>query len=82
MDVHKRETQVCIIDAEGVVVHEQRICTERRRFADVLGTRPRTRILLEASTASEWVATALEALGHEVVVADPNYTPMYATRTW
>ena len=81
MDVHKRETQVCIIDAAGTVVHEQRIRTDRRRCADVLGTRSRTRILIEASTESEWVALVVEALGYEVIVADPNYTPMYATRT-
>jgi len=47
----------------------------------VLGNRPRARILLEASTESEWVARYLEALGHEVIVADPNYAPMYATRS-
>jgi transposase len=46
-----------------------------------LGGRPRARILVEASTESEWVARCLEALGHEVVVADPNFAPMYATRT-
>jgi transposase len=47
----------------------------------VLGTRPRARILIEASTDSEWVARCLEALGHEVIVADPNFTPMYAPRS-
>jgi transposase len=36
---------------------------------------------LEASTESEWVARCLEGLGHEVIVADPNFAPMYATRT-
>ena len=35
------------------------------------------RILLETGTESEWVAQALEAAGHEVIVADPNYAPMY-----
>jgi hypothetical protein len=35
---------------------------------------------VEASTESEWVARHLESLGHEVVVADPNFAPMYATR--
>ena len=41
----------------------------------------RARILLEASTESEWVARHLESLGHEVIVADPNYAPMYANRS-
>jgi transposase len=43
--------------------------------------RPRLRILLEAAAESEWVARELEAIGHEVVVADPNYTPMYGERS-
>ena len=65
MDVHKRETQVCILDHEGPVVLEQRIRTEPARFAAVLGARARTRIVLEASTESEWVATALEFLARK-----------------
>jgi transposase len=80
IDVHKRESQICIL-AEGGELVEQRIRTEPERFAAVLGTRPRARILIEASTDSEWVARCLEDLGHEVVVADPNFAPMYATRT-
>jgi transposase len=81
MDVHKQETQVCIEDAEGAVVLEQRIRTTRERFTALLGGRPRARILLEAATESEWVAQHLESLGHEVIVADPNYAAMYATRS-
>jgi transposase len=80
IDVHKRESQVCILAAEGDVV-EKRIRTERGRFSELLGGRPRARILIEASTESEWVARCLEGLGHEVVVADPNFAPMYATRS-
>jgi transposase len=38
------------------------------------------RVLVEASTESEWVARHIEALGHEVVVADPNYAAMYGER--
>src|SRR5438445_11843628 len=80
IDVHKKESQICIL-AEGGELLEQRIRTEPARFAAVLGARPRGRIVLESSTESEWVARCLEGLGHEVVVADPNFTPMYATRT-
>lgn len=59
---------------------ERRIATSRERFTALLGARPPARILVEASTESEWVAHHLESLGHEVIVADPNYAPMYATR--
>jgi transposase IS116/IS110/IS902 family protein/transposase len=47
----------------------------------VLGERPPAKILIEVSTESEWVARCLEELGHEVVVADPNFAAMYATRS-
>src|SRR5439155_1933354 len=67
--------------AEGGELMEQRSRTEPERFAAVLGKRPRARILIEASTDSEWVARCLEGLGHEVIVADPNFASMYATRT-
>ena len=80
IDVHKRESQICIL-AEGGELIEQRIRTEPERFTAVLGNRPRARIVIEASTDSEWGARCLESLGHEVIVADPNFAPMYATRT-
>jgi len=80
IDVHKRDSQIYIL-AEGGEIVEQRIRTEPERFAAGLGTRPRARIVIEASTDSEWVARCLEAFGHEVIVADPNFAPMYATRT-
>ena len=80
IDVHKRESQICIVTEQGEVF-EQRIRTDRARFAEVLGKRCRAKILIEASTESEWVARCLEGLGHEVVVADPNFAAMYATRS-
>src|SRR6186713_2248105 len=80
IDVHKRDSQIYIL-AEGGEVIERRIRTEPERFDAVLGTRPRAWIVLEASTDSEWVARSLGALGHEVIVADPNFAPMHATWT-
>jgi transposase len=79
LDLHKRESQLSIIDSRGKIT-EQRIVTSRERFTAVLGVRAPCRILLEASTESEWVARHLESLGHEVIVADPGFAPMYATR--
>ena len=57
IDVHKRESQISIL-AEGGTMLEQRIRTEPERFAAVLGARPPARVLIEASTDSEWVARA------------------------
>jgi transposase len=80
IDVHKNESRVCRLTEDGEIV-EQRVATRRDRFAAVLGLRPRARILIEASTESEWVARCHKELGHEVIVADPNFAPMYATRS-
>lgn len=39
IDLHKRESQLCILDAEGHAT-ERRIVTSRERFTAVLGARP------------------------------------------
>ena len=80
VDLHKRESQLCILTDDGELI-ERRIVTSRARFTEVLGSRPPARTLLEASTESEWVARHLESHGHTVVVADPGFAPMYATRS-
>ena len=72
IDVHKVESQICILTESGEII-ECRIRTQRERFAAVLGKRASAKILIEASTESELVARCLEALGHDVIVADPNF---------
>jgi transposase len=80
IDVHKTNSQICILTSDGELI-EKRMRTNRERFRVVLGNRAPAQILIESSTESEWVARCLEQLGHEVIVADPNYAPMYAHRT-
>lgn len=77
-DLGKVSSQLCIITADGELL-EQRVNTDREHLTKWLGSRPPARILIEAGTESEWVARHLETFGHEVVVADPNFAPMYAT---
>jgi transposase len=79
IDLHKTSSQICTL-TEGGGLAERRIKTTRAAFDEVSAGRPRARVLVEASTESEWVAQHLESLGHEVIVADPNFAPMYATR--
>jgi hypothetical protein len=71
LDLQQRESQLCVLGADGTVA-ERRIATTRERFTALLGGRAPARVLLEASTESEWVACHLESLSHTVIVADPT----------
>ena len=76
IDLHKNESQIRIVTDSGELI-DRRVATTRDRLTHLFWGRPTMRILIEASTESEWVAQHLEQLGHEVIVADPNYAPMY-----
>src|SRR4029434_6087359 len=80
IDLHKKESQIRILTEDGEIV-DRRIATTRERLTSMFWGRSRMRILLEAATESEWVAQQLETLGHEVIVADPNFTAMYGHRS-
>jgi transposase len=77
IDLHMRYSQIRIVDAEGRVLREPRVPTTAERLVKAFEGLGSMRILLETGTESEWVAQALETAGHEVIVADPNYAPMY-----
>jgi len=77
IDLHMRQSQIRIVDEGGTVLRDQRIPTSRERLVRAFEGIGTTRILLETGTESEWVAQTLEGAGHEVIVADPNYAPMY-----
>lgn len=81
IDLHTKQSEIRIVTAAGAVVLHRRVATTRAALSGVFSGRPRLRILFESSTESEWVAQHLEALGHEVVVADPNYALMYGQRS-
>jgi transposase len=80
MDAGMKSSPICELTEAGEVI-ERQIRTQRRHLQEVFGNRLKARILIEASTESEWIACCLEELGHEVIVADPNYAPMYAHRS-
>ena len=42
----------------------------RKRYSEVFGAMPRSRIGLEIGTHSPWISRLLSELGHEVIVAD------------
>jgi predicted NBD/HSP70 family sugar kinase len=38
MDVHKMNSQVCVVGKDGEIIEERRVRTDRERFAAVLGS--------------------------------------------
>lgn len=81
IDLHKNASQMCIYDEETDGYVERRVRTDLDSFRRALEKHSGAQVLLEASTESEWVAQWLEELGFEVIVADPNFAPMYARRS-
>lgn len=70
IDVGDRASRLCALNAQGQVVEEGSVATTeaalRKRFAN----QPQARIAMEAGTHSAWMKRVLEALGHEVIVAN------------
>ena len=81
IDLHARRSQIRIVREDGAAVLERRVDTTRDDLDRIFAQRPAMRVLIESSTDSEWVAQHLETVGHEVIVADPNYAAMYGTRS-
>jgi transposase len=80
IDLHKRSSLIRIVDATGQVVLDRTITTSREGFTRVFAGRAPLRVVVESGTESEWVAQTVEACGHAVIVADPNYGLMYGAR--
>jgi transposase len=80
IDLHARKSQIRVIDGEGRVRRDRRVATAAAELCAAFQGLGEVRVLLESSTESEWVAQTLEAAGVSVIVADPNFAPMYGER--
>jgi transposase len=70
LDVSDRYTQLCAIDAEGVVVAEERIRTTPAAVGRWFAGRPQLRVVVEVGTHSPWLSRVVARCGHEVLVAN------------
>jgi transposase len=72
VDLGDQYSQLCVVDEAGACVETGRIRTTRVGLERWFGGRPPARVVLEAGTHSPWASRALQALGHEVLVANPR----------
>ncbi len=78
LDLGKRNSWIVVAEEPGVIVMDRRIATTHEALGPTFASLAPSRVLMEASTPSEWVARLIETFNHEVIVADPNFGPMYA----
>ena len=72
IDLGDRSSRYCILDEQGEVLAEGSVATTQKGFAQVFGSKVRSRIALEVGTHSPWVSRHLAEWGHEVIVANPR----------
>jgi transposase len=74
IDLHRRRSQVAIIDEHGELALQKRISTGRQPIIELLGDAESTHVALEATYGWEWLAELLEDAGFDVHLAHPLRT--------
>jgi len=74
IDLHRRRSQIAILDERGELTLQKRIPTGRETFAELLGDSDGTHVALEATYGWEWLAELLEDIGFDVHLAHPLRT--------
>jgi transposase len=71
-DLGDRKSRICEIDEGAQVVREASVSTTGSAVEAYFAGREVCRVVMEAGTHSPWISRQIEALGHEVVVANPS----------
>jgi transposase len=70
LDLADKKATFVVVDAMGNVCSEGNIALTEQSLQKAFARRQPTRIALEVGTHSPWVSRLLDALGHEVIVAN------------
>lgn len=81
IDVHQKETEICILNEEGEVIERSRIPTSRKALTAYFDKKARVKLVMEAGGSSQWVSRLIEKQGHEVIVCPPRQIRMIAEST-
>jgi transposase len=74
IDLHRRRSQIAVIDEHGELTLSKRIPTRRETIRELLGDPESTHVALEATYGWEWLAELLEDAGFDVHLAHPLRT--------
>lgn len=79
IDLHRRRSQIAVVDAEGELLLQRRIVNDPGTFRDVLGDPGGAHVALEATYGWEWLADLLSEAGFDVHLAHPLRTKAIAS---
>ena len=74
IDLHRRRSQIAVIDEHGELTLSRRIVNDRETFLELLGDPESAHVVLEATYGWEWLAELLEEAGYDVHLAHPLRT--------
>jgi len=74
IDVHRRRSQIAIIDEHGELTLSRRIVNDPGTFKELLGDPDARHVALKATYGWEWLADLLEEAGYDVHPAHPLRT--------
>jgi transposase len=74
VDLHRRRSQIAIIDEQGELTLQKRVPTGRETIVELLGEPEGTHVAMEATYGWEWLAELLEEAGFDVHLAHPLRT--------
>ncbi len=72
MDLGVRSTSFCSVDQSGSILDEGVLTSAKEEMGALFKNEPTSRVVIEASGPSRWVAALAAEHGHEVVVANPR----------
>ncbi len=79
IDLHRKRSQIAVLDGDGSELLSRRISNEPELFLDLLaGLGEEAKIALEATYGWEWLADLLEEAGYELHLAHPLRTKAIA----
>ena len=79
-DLGDKESELCILSADGRLERPEPIKTTRRAFTKFFA-RPCAHVVIEVGTHSRWVSEVLKKLGHKVTVANPRRVKLISQST-
>jgi transposase len=74
IDLHRRRSQIAVIDEHGELSLSRRIVNDRETFLELLGDPAGAHVALEATYGWEWLAELLEEADYDVHLAHPLRT--------